>query len=160
MPDAFPLPKFDAEIERTLDNGLRMVVPPDWREYGIPEFFLVRDSSNSFIKAFPPAEIDKIIAQIEQECGHDLERLHEEMEAIGSVAKRVKVDAAGRLAIPSEYLSSIGIDPKGPKEVLLKGAFRTFNIWNPAKYAEREAARKKLEAAGQQQVNGRRRLGL
>ena len=159
MPDALPLPKFDADLERTLDNGLRMVVPPDWREFGIPEFFLVRDSNNSFIKAFPPSEYDKIINQIEQECGSDLERLHEEMEAIGSVSKRVKLDTAGRLAVPADMCEAIGVGTKGPK-VLLKGAVRTFNIWNPAKYAEREAARKQLEAAGQKQINGRRRLGL
>jgi DNA-binding transcriptional regulator/RsmH inhibitor MraZ len=159
MPDALPLPKFDAEVERTLDNGLRLVVPPDWREFGIPEFFLVRDSNSSFIKAFPPAEYDKIIEQIEKDCGSDLERLHEEMEAIGSVSKRVKLDAAGRLAVPSELCEAIGIGTKSPK-VLLKGAVRTFNIWNPAKYADREAARKKMEASGQQQVNGRRRLGV
>ena len=159
MPDALPLPKFDADLERTLDNGLRMVVPPDWREFGIPEFFLVRDSTNSFIKAFPPSEFDKIINQIEQECGNDLERLHDEMEAIGSVSKRVKLDSAGRFAVPADMCEAIGIGTKGPK-VLLKGAVRTFNIWNPAKYAEREDARKKMEAAGQKQVNGRRRLGL
>jgi DNA-binding transcriptional regulator/RsmH inhibitor MraZ len=159
MSDVLPLPKFDAEVERSLDNGLRLVVPPDWREFGIPEFFLVRDSSNSFIKAFPPAEYDKIIDQIERECGSDLERLHEEMEAIGSVSKRVKVDSAGRMAIPSELCEAIGLEAKSPK-VLLKGAVRTFNIWNPTKYADREKARKKLEEAGQQQVNGRRRLGI
>lgn len=159
MPDALPLPKFDAEVERTLDNGLRVVVPPDWREFGIPEFFLVGDSSGSFIKAFPPGEYDKIIAQIEAECGNDLVRLHEELEEIGSVSKRVKLDSAGRLAIPSELCEAIGIGTKGPK-VLLKGAVRTFNIWNPEKYAERQKARKQLEEAGQKQVNGRRRLGL
>lgn len=159
MPDVLPLPKFDAEVERALDNGLRLVVPPDWREFGIPEFFLVRDSTNSFIKAFPPAEYDKIIDQIERECGSDLERLHEEMEAIGSVSKRAKVDNAGRMAIPADWCEAIGLEEKSPK-VLLKGAVRTFNIWNPAKYAEREASRKKLEESGRQQVNGRRRLGI
>src|SRR5262245_17767261 len=159
MPDAAPLPKFDAEVERSLDAGLRLVVPPDWREFGIQEFFLVRDSGSSFIKAFPPAEYDKIIAQIEAECGSDLARLNDEMEAIGSVSKRVKLDSAGRLTLPPEFCDGIGVSAKNPK-VLLKGAVRTFNIWNPAKYAEREAARKKLDAAGQPQVNGRRRLGL
>jgi hypothetical protein len=61
--------------------------------------------------------------------------------------------------VPSELCEAIGIGTKSPK-VLLKGAVRTFNIWNPAKYADREAARKKMEASGQQQVNGRRRLGV
>ena len=159
MPDSLPLPKFDAEVERPLDNGLRLVMPPDWREYNVPEFFLVTDSSGSFIKAYPATEFDKFINQIEAECGSDLARLNEEMEAIGSVSKRVKVDSAGRMALPSDFCAAIGLPAKGPK-VLLKGAMRTFNIWNPAKYAERDEARKQLEASGKQQVNGRRRLGL
>lgn len=159
MPDSLPLPKFDAEIERTLDNGLRLVLPPDWREFEIPEFYLVPDSSGSFIKAFPPAEFDKIVNQIEQDCHGDLARLHEEMESIGSVSKRVKLDGSGRLAVPANFCEAIELPEKSAK-VLLKGAIRTFNIWNPAKYLAREEARKQLEASGQQQVNGRRRLGL
>jgi DNA-binding transcriptional regulator/RsmH inhibitor MraZ len=150
---------FNDELERTLDSGLRVMLPKDWRSLKITEFFLVSDSSSSFIKAFPRSEYDRFIAKIEDNTALDETERNEHLEEIGSKCKRVQLDSAGRLALPAEFCAEIGVGSQKP-DVVLKGAVRTFNIWNPSKLAARVQARKKMSEAGQPRVSAKKFLGV
>ena len=153
------LPMFTDELERTLDSGLRVTLPKDWRSLNITEFFLISGSSSSFIKAFPRSEYDKFIAKIEDDRSLDEEIRNELLEQIGSACKRVTLDSAGRLALPAEFCEKIGVSAKKP-QVVLKGAVRTFNVWNPRKLANRQEATTKMAAAGQARMSAKKFLGV
>ncbi len=150
---------FTDQIERTLDAGQRVVLPKDWREQGIAEFFLISDSTGAFIKAFPRSEYDKAIAKIEADPNLDEAVRQQHLEEIGSECKRVKLDNAHRLALPDDLCANIGVSVDKPA-VILKGAVKTFNIWNPAKLAERTGARAALAVAGTPALSAKKFLGV
>ena len=153
------LPMFTDELERTLDSGLRVALPKDWRSLQITEFFLISDSSSSFVKAFPRSEYDKFIAKIEGDGSLAEDVRNELLEEIGSGCKRVTLDSSGRLALPSEFCAKIGVGTDKPA-VILKGAVRTFNIWNPTKLANRQEASAKMAVAGQPRKTAKQFLGV
>ena len=113
MPDN-PLPIFTDQIERLLDAAQRVVLPKDWREQGIAEFFLISDSTSSFIKAFPRSEYDKAIAKIENDPSLDEGVRQQHLEEINSACKRVKLDTANRLVLPDDLCADIGVGAKKP----------------------------------------------
>jgi DNA-binding transcriptional regulator/RsmH inhibitor MraZ len=152
-------PMFTDELERTLDSGLRVTLPKDWRGLNITEFFLISGSSSSFIKAFPRSEYDRFIAKIESDETLDEDARNEMLEEIGSACKRVEVDSSGRLALPGDLCASIGVSVDKPK-VVLKGAVRTFNIWNPSKLSNRQEASTKMEEAGKPRLSAKKFLGV
>ena len=158
MPDN-PLPIFTDQIERLLDAAQRVVLPKDWREQGIAEFFLISDSTSSFIKAFPRSEYDKAIAKIENDPTLEENVRQQHLEEINSSCKRVKLDTANRLVLPDDLCADIGVDAKSP-QLVLKGAGKTFNIWNAAKLAEHCAARKAMAASGNPALSAKKFLGV
>ena len=141
------MPMFTDELERQLDSGLRVMLPKDWRGLNITDFVLISDSSSSVIKVFPQSEYDKFVAKIESNTSLDELTRNEHLEEIGSTCKKVQLDNAGRLALPANMCAEIGIGEKNPT-VILKGAVRTFNIWNPARLKERNEAKQKLVDSG------------
>ena len=130
-------PMFTDELERQLDSGLRVPLPKDWRSLLITEFFLITDSSKSYIKVFPRSEYEKFIAKIDSNTKLDEKARNRHHEAIASSCKMVQLDSAGRLSLPAKFCEEIGIKGVNAK-VTLKGAHKTFNIWNPAKLKKRE----------------------
>src|SRR5882757_6488808 len=141
------LPMFTDELERQLDSGLRVVLPKDWRSLNITDFVLISDSSSSFVKVFPQSEYDKFVAKIESDPTLDEQTRNEHLEEIGSTCKKVELDNAGRLALPANMCADIGIGEKNPT-VILKGAVRTFNVWNPARLKKKQEAKQKLADTG------------
>jgi DNA-binding transcriptional regulator/RsmH inhibitor MraZ len=152
-------PMFTDELERQLDSGLRVPLPKDWRSLLITEFFLITDSSKSFIKAFPRSEYETFIAKIESDPTLDATARNELHEEIASSCKLVELDNAGRLTLPSKFCEEIGIVGKNAT-VVLKGSNRTFNIWNPAKLAAKQLAKQQLAEAGHAPQSGKKLLGV
>ena len=141
------LPMFTDELERQLDSGLRVMLPKDWRGLNITDFVLISDSSSSFIKVLPQSAYDIIVAKIESNTSLDELTRNEHLEEIGSSCKKVQLDSAGRLALPANMCAEIGVGEKNPT-VILKGAVRTFNIWNPTRLKKRNEAKQKLVDSG------------
>lgn len=152
-------PMFTDELVRTLDSGLRVMLPKDWRSLNVTEFFLISGSSSSFIKAFPRSEYDKFIAKIEDDTSLSEDVRNELLEEIGSACKRVTLDASGRLTLPPEFCAKIGVGTEKP-DVVLKGAVRTFNIWNPTKLAMHREASTKMADAGKPRMSAKQFLGV
>jgi len=123
------------------------------------EFFLISDSSNSFIKAFPRSVYREYIATIKADPTLDPTTRNEHLEEIASSVKRVEIDSAGRLALPSKFCEEIGLEGKNIK-VTLKGADSTFNIWNPEKLLARQEAKRRLAESGQAPLSAKKFLGV
>jgi DNA-binding transcriptional regulator/RsmH inhibitor MraZ len=153
------LPMFTDELERQLDSGLRVMLPKDWRSLNITDFVLISDSSSSFIKVFPQSEYDKFVAKIESDPMLDEQTRNEHLEEIGSTCKKVELDNAGRLALPANMCAEIGIGEKNPT-VILKGAVRTFNVWNPARLKKKQEAKQKLADTGRTPLSAKKFLGV
>ena len=153
------LPTFTDELERQLDSGLRVPLPKDWRSPLLTELFLITDSSNSFIKALPITEYRKFIDVIKSDTTLNRTERNECLEEIASSVKRVELDSAGRLALPSKMCEAIGIEGKNTK-VILRGADETFNIWNPARLKERLEKKKTLTASGQEPLSAKKVIGV
>ena len=147
MAEAESKPMFTDELERQLDSGLRVMLPKDWRGLNITDFVLISDSSSSFMKAMPQSQYDKFVAKIESDPKLDELTRNEHLEEIGSMCKKVQLDSAGRMALPASLCAEIGVGEKNPT-VILKGAVRTFNIWNPARLKKRNDAKQKLVDSG------------
>ena len=153
------MPMFTDELERQLDSGLRVMLPKDWRGLNITDFVLISDSSSSFIKVLPQSEYDKIVAKIESDPKLDELTRNEHLEEIGSTCKKVQLDSAGRMALPANMCAEIGVGEKNPT-VILKGAVRTFNIWNPTRLKKRQEARQKLADSGRAPMSAKKFLGV
>jgi DNA-binding transcriptional regulator/RsmH inhibitor MraZ len=159
MAEAESRPMFTDEHERMLDSGLRVMLSKDWRGLKITEFYLISDSSSSFVKAFPRSEFDRWVAKIEDDPTLDEETRNKHLEELASNCKKVQIDSAGRLALPAGLCAEIGVGEKNPA-VILTGAVRTFNIWNPARLKARKAAEQKMAEAGQPSLSVKKFLGV
>jgi len=153
------MPMFTDELERQLDSGLRVMLPKDWRSLNITDFVLISDSSSSFIKVLPQSEYDKFVTKIESNTEIDEFTRNQHLEEIGSSCKQVQLDSAGRLSLPANMCAEIGIGEKNPT-VILKGAVRTFNIWNPARLKKKLEAKQKLAESGEAQLSAKKFLGV
>lgn len=159
MAEAESRPLFTDEHERTLDSGLRVILSKDWRSLKITEFLLLPDSSSSFVKAFPRLEFDKWVAKIEDNTSLDEKTRNRHLEAIASKSKKVQLDSAGRLAMPAALCAKIGVGLEYPN-VILRGAARTFNIWNPERLKAYEEAQQKMNDAGAGSLSVEEFLGI
>ncbi len=147
MAEAESKPTFTDELERQLDSGLRVMLPKDWRSLDISKFVMISDSTSSFIKVFPIAEYEKFAAKIEFNEKLDELTRNEHLEDLASQCKKTQLDSAGRLALPADFCAEIGVGEKNPT-VVLRGAHRTFNIWNPVRLKQRDEAKRKLVESG------------
>jgi DNA-binding transcriptional regulator/RsmH inhibitor MraZ len=135
------------------------MLPKDWRSLNITDFVLISDSSSSFIKVLPQSEYDRFVAKIESNPSLDELTRNEHLEEIGSTCKKVQLDGSGRLALPATMCAEIGVGEKNPG-VILKGAVRTFNIWNPARLKKRQDAKQKLADTGRAPLSAKKFLGV
>lgn len=146
-------PRFLSGLERQLDSDLRVVLPKEWRSLKITDFVLTTDSSKSFISAIPTFVFDRYIAKIESNTALDDDETERGnyLEVIGSTCVPAQLDNAGRLKLPFELCNEIGISDEEP--VMLRGAVRTFRIWNMSKLQKSEAKRDKLRTTPAAPVN-------
>lgn len=144
-------PRFLSGLERSLDSNLRVVLTKEWRSLEITDFVLTTDSSKSFIAVIPTTVFDQFIAKIESNDKLEEDERGNHLEVIGSTCHDAKLDDAGRLKLPLELCKEIGISDKKP--VMVRGAVRTFRVWNMDKFQKSEAKREKLRTTPVAPVN-------
>lgn len=130
-------------FRRTLDESRRILIPSEWRaadpatEYILlPRPFYLPEC----ILVFPPQRYDLALnrlfgASTTEEEASKIER------TIADYAMCVKPDSGGRIVVPADMLSKLGIK----KEVWLAGRIQMFEIWNPEVY-EKIRERQAIEA--------------
>jgi DNA-binding transcriptional regulator/RsmH inhibitor MraZ len=151
-------PMFTGEHPRTLDVGLRVILPKDWRSLKITEFFLISGSAESYIRVMPRSEYDKAVAAITDDKNLTPRERNIHLRELGKCV-RVMLDSAGRLALPSELCDKIGVSAKKP-DVRLHGTVLNFEIWNPKGLADWERRQGEPDENGKLRMNVREYLGL
>lgn len=89
------------------------------------------------MRVLPPKEMAELMAALDAMPNGDrnktiLKRI------IGSESTQVVLDKAGRICVPDEMATAVGIEIE--KEVVLVGLLDRFEIWEPARYGRVKAA--------------------
>ena len=129
---------FLGEIDCTLDSKGRLMIPARFRHL-VPEdtgsMYVVSMGKERCLNLFPLREWNEIIVS----KLHEMDPGPEKRNAIRYFSSRsstLKIDKAGRVAIPSQFLATIG----DPKKVMVVGALNFMEIWSLDEY------RKNIEA--------------
>ena len=83
----------------------------------------------------PPDKLEKLVAEIEAMPNSD-PRKDVLRRVVGGNSEQVTLDKAGRICLPEEMARAAGI--KG--EAQLIGMLEQFEIWEPVRYKQVEAA--------------------
>ena len=120
-----------------VDPSKRMLLPTHWRGPGTTRQFIVMVAGgDKYLSVLPPAVFEKFINRLrEQKPEHvsipDLER------ELNSRVKWVTLDRFGRLPLPPEFLTRVGIGKQG----YLVGRNTHFEVWQIEKFkAEADTA--------------------
>ncbi len=143
------IPVFDGKETYTLDDKGRVTVPKRWRRKDgkDEEYHLVPDSRGRCLRVMLRPRFDQFAEDAKSQLGLDLAKHRLFMRNYYSNSTRVDTDKQGRIAIPKDYCTSLGL--KG--EVLMLGTGDVIEIWNKAAYAEfarTELAEYQVQAGG------------
>ncbi|MCX7872564.1 MAG: hypothetical protein N2487_04695 [Verrucomicrobiae bacterium] len=119
-------------FRRTLDESRRILIPSEWRTADpAPEYILLPRPTflPQYILVFPPQRYELVLQRLIGSPTTDTEASVLE-RSIAEHSIVVKPDSGGRIVIPSEFLTKLGIK----KEVSLVGRIQMFEIWNPEVY--------------------------
>jgi MraZ protein len=130
---------FNSKYLHGMDEKRRVQIPAKWRpaEESV-EFTVIawpKHQAGTCLRVLPPDKLEKLVAEIEampnsDPCKDVLRRV------VGGNSEQVTLDTAGRLCLPEQMAAAAGIK----NEALLVGMFERFEIWEPARYKQVEAA--------------------
>lgn len=130
---------FNSKYLHGMDEKRRVQIPAKWRpaEESV-EFTVIawpKHQAGTCLRVLPPDKLEKLVAEIEampnsDPCKDVLRRV------VGGNSEQVTLDKAGRLCLPEQMAAAAGIK----NEALLVGMFERFEIWEPARYKQVEAA--------------------
>lgn len=122
-----------------VDEKRRIQIPSMWRpaESGVQLTLIVwpQRSEGPCLRVLPPAEMAELMASLDAMSNDDgkktiLKRI------IGAESAQVTLDKAGRICVPEEMATAVGIKD----EATLVGLLDRFEIWDPARYEKVKAA--------------------
>ncbi len=145
-PAASAAPAFFAgEFSHSLDDKNRLAVPAGWRGAEGTEFFVVpAPNQHECLQTFPPAEFRAVSERVTANAALSPQARKGFLRQFNSKARLLTTDKQGRLLLPAEMLAHAGIEGS----VVLVGNDRRFEIWSPARWAQKTAE----EAAAYQHV--------
>ena len=123
---------FLGEIECSLDVKGRMMIPARFRHL-VPEdtgsMYVVSMGRERCLNLFPLREWnEEIVSKL-----HEMPPGPEKRNTIRYFSKKsstLKIDKAGRIAIPAQFLEAIG----NPKKLMLVGVLNYMEIWSLEEY--------------------------
>ena len=121
--------------QHSLDDKRRVPVPFRWRPTpnDAIEFKLAvwpKHAAGTCLRVFPPAPWARFLAEIE--AIQDVSKKAAMKRMMGVNTTSIKLDAAGRLALPEEMAKEADIT----SQAVLVGLLDRFEIWSPSRYAE------------------------
>jgi MraZ protein len=130
VPDALPARLFLSKFRPVLDPKHRITVPKDWRGEASERFFLIPSVDQSHIDVLPPVEFQKVYEAViaDNEFSKSERRSFQRIHF--SEMQSCETDGQGRIVVPEEFCRIA--DLQG--ELLLLGAYSSFEIWNPARW--------------------------
>ena len=120
-----------------MDPKRRLTIPSEWREpfSKTPTLYVLPDFFERSLRLIPDADMDRRLEKIRQiplsdRRGRDLVR------ELGRQSDKVQWDSQGRIRIKDELLNWAGL----VDQVLLMGAYDTFELWDPKTWAQTNRA--------------------
>ena len=134
--------------KHSFDEKGRLTIPSEWREVvGIPKCVIVLPGiTEPCLTVYPARDIARRTEKIRSLSISDARGRHF-ARTLGAMSDLVPWDAQGRIRIHEDLMKLVGPG----KDVVLVGAFESFEIWSPEKWKEQPAAVTKEvlgEAAG------------
>jgi MraZ protein len=137
---------FLSSFPKKIDKKGRVSVPVQFRAALAEESFngvvLYASFINPCLEGCSMSRIEQLSDRIDT-----LDPFSEEHDAFAATilggSVQLSFDGEGRITIPVELLEEMGID----EEVVFVGKGKTFELWNPAKFAEHAQASRKLALA-------------
>jgi MraZ protein len=128
---------FHGSFERSVDVKGRFHLPSPFRHAGpprAPERYVVSFGPDETLNLLPH---DEFIAAFNRARRRRPGRgLRDELRRISHNSHVMEPDAQGRIAVPAEFLSRIGVE----KRVLVVGMGSYLELWDPQRFAEHEAS--------------------
>lgn len=123
-----------------IDEKRRLQIPAKWRpeEGDEMEFTIIpwpKHQAGVCLRVIPPDKLEKLMADIEAMPNTD-PRKDVLLRLAGSRSEQVTLDKAGRICLPEGMARAAGLK----NEAQLVGLFQQFEIWDPARYKQVEAA--------------------
>jgi MraZ protein len=130
---------FNSTYEHGIDEKRRLQIPAKWRppEDGV-EFTVIlwpKHQMGVCLRVLPPDGLEKLVEEIEAMPNSD-PRKDVLRRVVGGNSEQVTVDKAGRICLPEKMAGAAGLK----NEALLVGMFGQFEIWEPGRYKQVEAA--------------------
>lgn len=130
---------FNSKYLHGIDEKRRMQIPAKWRPDGDgAEFTLMvwpKHQAGTCLRVLPPDQLEKLISEIEAMPNSD-PRKDVLRRVVGGNSEQVTVDKGGRICLPEAMASAAGLKD----QALLVGMFERFEIWEPERYKQVEAA--------------------
>lgn len=120
-------PIFSGEFCHALDPKNRVTIPAKWRAGEADEFYVRADSSGRFLRVMPPEQFRAVGEKLNANPAVTPKERAEFLRRFYSGSQQVMADKQGRVLVPEELGRLVGLSG----EVVLVGAFETFEIWNP-----------------------------
>jgi len=131
---------YSGSSRHAIDGSNRIMLPSDWRDEGTPmSFFVLVSGPNEFLKVCPPPVFDEFLADLKNDTA-DKSSIPEYERELSDGVRRVSLDRFGRLPLPADFLTRVGIKGQGE----LVGRFSKFEIWAPDKYEAVQARRQQV----------------
>jgi MraZ protein len=138
---------FLGEFSHNLDEKGRLTLPARWREQ-LSEQVVVTRGVEACLLVFPVAEFEKFIQEITA-IGLTAADARELSRYFSSKATDDTPDKQGRITLPQSLREHAGLNG----EVLAIGSFNHAELWNPTRYAEKDAAMLKNVAEMSERIN-------
>lgn len=124
---------FVGEFTHSLDSKKRMTIPSDWREMaGVPQrLFVLPAINNKCLCVYPARDMARRLERLRNLSMADTEG-RQLARTLASRSDLVSWDSQGRIRIKDHLLDRAQIN----NQVVLVGAFETFELWNPDLYRE------------------------
>ena len=94
-----------------------------------------KHQAGTCLRVLPPEKLEKLVAEIEAMPNSD-SRKDVLRRVIGGNSEQVTLDKAGRICLPEAMANAAGLK----QEAQLIGMFEQFEIWEPGRYQQVEAA--------------------
>jgi MraZ protein len=130
---------FNSRYLHGIDEKRRLQIPSKWRPEGEGVEFTViawpKHQAGTCLRVLPPEKLEKLVAEIEAMPNSD-PRKDVLRRVVGGNSEQVTLDKAGRICLPEAMANAAGIK----NEAQLIGMFEQFEIWEPGRYKQVEAA--------------------
>lgn len=135
---------FHGHSVQALDAKSRVTVPARWRFEGLEELLAVPDGSSPVLRLMPPQVLAETLQRLQEDGTLGAPEKLALTRLYSAQAFPCTLDRQGRLSLPLGYVQRLGFSG----EVMLVGAWKHIEIWEPARWRDYSAEAEALMAAG------------